>query len=132
MKEILINIGLNNNTAGTLNKGSEESDIAIHVAEYFNSQSDYKLLWYEVLDSVYDGDPERCFVAKLSHSYANNSKVLHDFEIIAEMMGQDSIAISSDSMECLAFGITAKKNMKFEREYFKGEAAIRKVYRFGN
>jgi hypothetical protein len=29
MKEILINIGLNNNTAGTLNKGSEESDIAI-------------------------------------------------------------------------------------------------------
>jgi hypothetical protein len=62
----------------------------------------------------------------------NNSKVLHDFEIIAEMMGQDSIAISSDSMECLAFGITAKKNMKFEREYFKGEEAIRKVYRFGN
>jgi hypothetical protein len=70
MKEILINIGLNNNTAGTLNKGSEESDVAIHVAEYFNSQSDYKLLWYEVLDSVYDGDPERCFVAKLSHRYA--------------------------------------------------------------
>lgn len=92
MKTIQINIGLNNNHF-----------TPSEVKEYFEEHKDYRLMACYEKDMTFQGNVEPTFVAMLEYCYRDESKVLADFERICSVITQESIAISTDSMEVLAF-----------------------------
>ena len=102
MKTIQINIGLNNNPFT-----SEE------VKEYFETHNNYRLMACYEKDMLFQGNVEPTFVAMLEYNYRDESKVLQDFENICSVMTQESIAISTDSMEVLAF------NRRYDGERYR-------------
>lgn len=92
MKTIQVNIGLNNNSM------TPEG-----VVDYMASLKDYRLMAYYIKDMTFQGNVEPTFVGVLEYKYSRQSKVLSDFENIASLMTQESIAISTDYFEALAF-----------------------------
>lgn len=109
MKTIQINIGLNNNpfTYG-------------QVKDYFETHKDYRLMACYEKDMLFQGNTEPTFVAMMEYCYRDESKVLADFERICSVMTQESIAISTDSMEVLAFNPSYDgKRYRFNSEFFE-------------
>lgn len=92
MRTVQINVGLNNNSLNNL-----------EVLEYFDTLGGYRLVGYYFKDMIFEGAIEPTFIALLEHKYARQSKVLTDFENIASVMNQESIAIVTDFMQVLAF-----------------------------
>jgi hypothetical protein len=92
MKTIQVNIGLNNN-----------SFTSAEVIDYMASLKNYRLMAYYIKDMTFQDDVEPTFVGVLEYKYSRQSKVLSDFENIASVMTQESIAISTDYFEALAF-----------------------------
>lgn len=109
MKTLQVNIGLNNNPM-----------TAEQVIEYMDSNNDYRLMAYQIVDSEFNGQTEPTFVGLFEHRYANQSKILTDFERICSVMTQESIAIVTDRMSVLAFNPNYKgEDYKFDSRYFK-------------
>ena len=109
MKTIQINIGLNNNpfTYG-------------QVQDYFETHKDYRLMAHYEKDMTFQGGVEPTFVAMLEYCYRDESKVLADFERICSVMTQESIAISTDSMEVLAFNPDySGDRYRFDPQFFE-------------
>ena len=92
MKTIQINVGLNNNS---MNYNQ--------LFKYFANLTEYRLMAYYIKDKTFKNAIEPTFVALLEYKYARQSKVLTDFENIANVMNQESIAIVTDFMQVLAF-----------------------------
>ena len=92
MKALQINLGLNNNPFD-----------AVQTIEYFATLTEYRLMAYIITDKTFHGEVEPTFVAMLEYKYARQSKVLTDAENWCSMFTQESIAISTDFMEVLAF-----------------------------
>lgn len=109
MKTLQINIGLNNNPM-----------TAEEVINYIASNKDYRLMAYQIVDSEFNGVTEPTFVGLLEYKYNRQSKILQDFENIASVMTQESIAIKTDRMQALAFNPSYDgDNYEFNIEYFK-------------
>jgi hypothetical protein len=92
MKTLQINLGLNNNPM-----------TAEEVINYFATLTEYRLMAYYIKDKTFHGEVEPTFVAMLEYKYARQSKVLADAENWCNLFTQESIAISTDFMEVLAF-----------------------------
>ena len=109
MKTLQINIGLNNNLFT-----SEE------VISYMASNKEYRLMAYQIVDSEFQGKVEPTFVGLLEYNYSRQSKILSDFENIASVMTQESIAIVTDKMQVLAFNPSYEgEGYEFDEQYFK-------------
>jgi hypothetical protein len=109
MKTLQINIGLNNNPF-----------TAEEVIDYIASNKEYRLMAYQIVDSEFQGNVEPTFVGLLEYKYSRQSKILQDFENIASVMTQESIALVTDKMQVLAFNPAYDgENYKFDSQYFK-------------
>ena len=109
MKTVQINVGMNNNPM------NEEQ-----IINYFASLQGYDLMAYYFKDKTFEGEVEPTFCAILEYKYARQSKVLTDFENICSLMNQESIAISTDFMEILAFNTSySGKGYLFDKELFE-------------
>jgi hypothetical protein len=109
MKTLQINIGLNNNTM-----------TAEEVIDYIASNKEYRLMAYQIVDSEFQGNVEPTFVGLLEYKYSRQSKILQDFENIASVMTQESIALVTDKMQALAFNPSYEGDgYQFDSQYFK-------------
>ena len=109
MKTLQINIGLNNNTM-----------TADQVIDYIASNKEYRLMAYQIVDAEFNGRPEQAFVGLLEYKYNRQSKILQDFENMASVMTQESIAIKTDRMQALAFNPSYNGDgYEFDNQYFK-------------
>ncbi len=109
MRTVQVNIGLNNNT---MPYGE--------VVYYMATLEGYRLMAYYMKDMTFEGNIEPTFVGLLEYKYGRQSKVLADFENIASVMTQESIAISTDFMETLAFNQSYKGDgYKFNPQLFE-------------
>jgi hypothetical protein len=109
MKTLQINIGLNNNPFT-----SDE------VIDYMSSNKEYRLMAYQIVDSEFQGKVEPTFVGLLEYKYSRQSKILSDFENIASVMTQGSIALVTDKMQVLAFNPAYEGDgYQFDSQYFK-------------
>jgi hypothetical protein len=109
MKTLQINIGLNSNTMN-----SEQ------IVEYFASLKDYRLMAYYFKDKTFEEETEPTFVALLEYKYARQSKVLQDVENWCNLMNQESIALSTQFMECLTFNTSYSGNgYHFDKDLFE-------------
>ena len=109
MRTIQVNVGLSNNPL-----------TADQVVNYFATLQGYRLMAYYVTTKTYLGEPEETFVGMLEYNYANDSKVLQDFEKIASEMNQDCIALSTKKMEVLAFNPSYSGEVfRFDSELFE-------------
>ena len=109
MKTLQINVGLNNNPM------NEEQTI-----EYFASLQGYRLMAYQIVNGEFNGQIEPTFVGLFEYKYARQSKIISDFENIANLMEQESIAISTDFMDTLVFNTSyIGEPYKFSTEFFK-------------
>ena len=109
MKTIQINVGLNNNSFD-----------AVQILEYFGTLKNYSLMAFYLKDKTFKGEIEPTFVALLKYKYARQSKVLTDAENWCNLMQQESIAISTDFMEVLAFNASyAGKGYHFDKTLFE-------------
>lgn len=106
---IQINLGLNNNPM--------TADEAI---TYLATLSGYHLAGYYVKTMEFQGNPEPTVVAWLKTDYARQSKIIADFENIASMMTQESIALVTSEMEVLVFNPTySGDGYQFDPKYFE-------------
>lgn len=109
MKTLQINIGLNNNTM-----------TAEQVIDYIASNKEYRLMAYQIVDAEFNEHPEQAFVGLLEYKYSRQSKILSDFENIASVMTQESIALVTDKMQVLAFNPSYNGDgYQFDEQYFK-------------
>ena len=109
MKTLQINIGLCNNSMTP-----EE------VINYIASNKEYRLMAYQIVDAEFNGNVEPTFVGLLEYKYNRQSKILQDFENIASVMTQESIAIKTDRIQALAFNPSYNgAEYEFDNEYFK-------------
>jgi hypothetical protein len=109
MKTLQINIGLNNNPMTP-----EE------VIDYIASNKEYRLMAYHIVDAEFNGNVEPTFVGLLEYKYNRQSKILQDFENIASVMTQESIAIKTNKMQALAFNPSYNGDeYEFDNQYFK-------------
>ena len=109
MKTLQINLGLNNNTCN-----------AEQVIEYFANLQEYRLMAYIITDKTFMGEVEPTFVAMLEYKYNRQSKVLQDAENWCSIFTQESIAISTDVMEVLAFNPSYDgEGYKFDKSLFE-------------
>jgi len=109
MRTLTINIGLNNNPY-----------TAEQVIDRMASDSSYRLMAYQIVSSEYEGHPEETFVGLFEYKYNRDSKILSDFENLASVMTQECIAVSTESMDVLAYNQSHKGTRnKFNNQYFK-------------
>lgn len=111
-KQLIVNIGLKNNEYN-------QETILAYFERLYNWNGAYKLLKYTFEVGQWNGQKEITFVGLFEYSYSNASKVLTDFELIASVMNQQSIAIKCQGLEALAYNIgTKNKNTVFNNKYF--------------
>lgn len=112
MKTLQLNLGLNNNSMN----GEQ-------IINYFNTLKSYRLIGYYLKDMEFNRQIEPTFVALLEYDYTRQSKIVTDFENWCSFFTQESIAVSTDYMEFLAFNINyVGSPYKFDSnlfEYFK-------------
>lgn len=109
MKILQINIGLNNNPF-----------TAEEVIDYIASNKEYRLMAYQIVNSEFQGNVEPTFVGLLEYNYSRQSKILQDFENIASVMTQESIALVTDRMSVIAFNPAYDgEGYQFDNQYFK-------------
>ena len=112
MKTLQINLGLNNNPMNGL-----------EVTNYFENLENYRLIGSYIKDMNFNGQIEPTFVALLEYKYTRQSKVLTDVENWCSLFTQESIAVSTDYMDFLAFNVSfVGEPYKFDSslfEYFK-------------
>jgi len=109
MKTLQVNIGLNNNPY-----------TASEVIDRMASEGNYRLMGFQIVDMEYLGNVEPTFVGLFEYKYARQSKVLTDFENLASEMTQDSIAISTDVMDAIAFSPRyTGEPYKFDEKLFR-------------
>ena len=111
-KQLTVNIGLKNNEYN-------QETILAYFERLYSWHGAYKLLKYTFEVGQWQGQKEVTFVGLFEYSYSNASKVLTDFELIASVMNQQSIAIKCQGLEALAYNISTKnKNTVFNNKYF--------------
>ena len=109
MRTLQINIGLNNNLF-----------TPEQVIDYIASNKEYRLMAYQIVDAEFNGNVEPTFVGLLEYKYNTQSKILQDFENIASVMTQGSIALVTDKMQVLAFNPSYEgEGYQFDEQYFK-------------
>lgn len=93
---------------------------AEEVITYFATLKNYHLAGYYIKTMEFQGNPEPTFVGWLKTDYARQSKIIADFEGIASVMTQESIALVTDEMELLVFDIAYTGDpYKFDPQYFE-------------
>ena len=107
MKTLQINLGLNNNPMN-----------AEQIVNYFATLEGYRLMGYYLKDMQFNGQIEPTFVAMLEYKYTRQSKVLTDVENWCSLFTQESIAVSTEYMEFLAF------NVSFVGEHYKFDSSL--------
>lgn len=111
-KQLTINVGLNGNKFN-------EKTILDYFERLYTWQGAYKLIKYTFEVGEWQGEKEITFVGLFEYSFSNASKVLDDFEKIASVMQQQSIAIKCDGLEALAYNVSTKnKTQVFDENYF--------------
>lgn len=109
MKTLQINLGLNNNPMN-----------ATEVIQYFKDFKNYRLIDWYIKDKQFNGQIEPTFVALLEYDYSRQSKILSDFENWCSFFTQESIAVSTDYMEFLAFNVSYKgEPYRFDKNLFE-------------
>jgi hypothetical protein len=90
------------------------------VIDYIASNKEYRLMAYQIVDAEFNGNVEPTFVGLLEYKYNRQSKILSDFENIASVMTQESIALVTDKMQVLAFNPSYNgAEYEFDSQYFK-------------
>ena len=107
MKTLQINLGLNNNP---MNR--EE------IVTYFATLKNYRLMAYYFKNMEFNGQIEPTFIALLEYDYTKQSKIVTDFENWCSLFTQESIAVSTDYMDFLAF------NVSFVGEPYKFDSSL--------
>jgi hypothetical protein len=93
---------------------------AEQVIDYIASNNEYRLMAYQIVDAEFNGNVEPTFVGLMEYKYNRQSKILQDFENIASVMTQESIAIVTDKMQVLAFNPSySGEGYEFDEQYFK-------------
>jgi hypothetical protein len=93
---------------------------AEQVIDYISSNKEYRLMAYQIVDAEFNGNVEPTFVGLMEYKYNRQSKILSDFENIASVMTQGSIALVTDKMQVLAFNPSYNgEGYEFNNEYFK-------------
>jgi len=111
-KQLTVNIGLKNNEYN-------QETILAYFERLYTWHGAYKLLKYTFEIGQWQGQKEITFVGLFEYSYSNASKVLNDFEKIASVMEQESIAIKCLGLEAIAYNVSTKdKNTLFDNKYF--------------
>ena len=109
MKTLQINLGLNNNPMTR-----EE------IVTYFATLKNYRLMAYYFKNMEFNGQIEPTFVAMLEYKYTRQSKVLTNVENWCSLFTQESIAVSTEYMEFLAFNVSfVGKPYKFDNSLFE-------------
>ena len=109
MKKLTVNIGMKNNSKGTFKE----------LTKYVEKMRGYKVIEVLVTVMTYEGEDELTMIATFEHGYSRDSKVLSDWENIASVLTQDCIALSSETMDALAFSPNFKeKKFKFDSNLF--------------
>ena len=109
MKTLQINLGLNNNPM-----------TANEIVNYFASLKEYRLIAYHFKDMTFNGQIEPTFVALMEYKYSRQSKLVLDFENFCSLFTQESIAVSSEYMDFLAFNVNYKGSpYKFDSNFFQ-------------
>lgn len=110
MNTFQINLGLNNNPY-----------TSIQVQKYFENRDDYRLMACYVTNKVYKGKIEPTFVAMFENKHnKRQSNILHDFESLCMLMKQETISISTNYMEILAYNPEYKGTpIKFNKKLFE-------------
>jgi hypothetical protein len=109
MKTLTVNIGLSNN------KYSRDE-----VIDRMAADKNYRLMAYTIEESEYKYSEEFTFVGMFEYKYSRDSKILSDFENLASEMTQECIAISTESMDALAYSPNYNgERMKFDSDHFK-------------
>jgi len=98
MKTMTVNIGLGNNP-----KNFEQIKVWLH------SLNGYTLIDCKNLSKTFQGEKEDTFVGLIRYDYSHQSKILADVENWCLVLTQESIAISTNQMDALAFNVSAKK-----------------------
>ena len=108
MKTLTINIGLGNNPY-----------TAEQVIDRMANDTSYRLMAYQIVTAEYNEEPEETFVGLFEYKYSRDSKILSDFENLASVMTQECIAVSTQSMDALAYSPSHKGDRyKFNSDYF--------------
>lgn len=108
MKTLTINIGLGNNPY-----------TAEQVIDRMASDTNYRLMAYQIVTAEYNEEPEETFVGLFEYKYSRDSKILSDFENLASVMTQECIAISTQSLDALAYSPSHQGDRnKFDNKYF--------------
>lgn len=109
MKTLQINLGLNSNPMTR-----EE------IVTYFATLKDYRLMAYYFKNMEFNGQIEPTFVAMLEYKYTRQSKIVVDFENLCSFFTQESIAVSTEYMEFLAFNVSfVGEPYKFDSNLFE-------------
>lgn len=106
MKTFQVNIGMNNNT---LTKDQ--------LVDFFMEHKRFRLMGYIFQDGEFQGETEETFVAMFesSVSYGN---VLVEFELICDLLNQESIALKMGGGNTLAFNPNYKGGLYEYNEKF--------------
>jgi len=109
MRKLTVNIGMKKNSKGTFKE----------LTKYVENLKEYKAIEVLVTVMTYEGEDELTMIATFEHGYSRDSKVLSDWENIASVLTQDCIALSSETMDALAFSPNFKeKKFKFDSNLF--------------
>lgn len=108
MRTLQINLGMSNNPV------SKDG-----VVDFFAKMKHYRLMAYRFQDKTFNGEVEETFVAmfEVIHN-GHESDVLDDIELWCRGFNQESIALSTQYMEVLAF------NPKYNGEPYRFDSNL--------
>jgi hypothetical protein len=107
MRTFQVNIGMDNNTL------TKEQ-----LVDFFMEHKRFRLMAYTFQDGEFQGKSEETFVAMFENS-VSEGRTLVEFELICDLLDQESIALRLEGGDVLAFNPNYKGDKyKFNDEFF--------------
>lgn len=107
MKTFQANIGMNNNTLS-----------AEQLVDFFATHKRFRLMAYTFQYGMFQGKQEETFVALFENSVSEGSTLV-EFELVCDLLEQESIALRLEGGDVLAFNPNYEGDKyKFNDEFF--------------
>jgi hypothetical protein len=107
MKTFQVNIGMGNNTLSTE-----------QLVDFFATHKRFRLIAYTFQYGMFQGEAEETFVALFENSVSEGSTLV-EFELICDLLEQESIALRLEGGDVLAFNPNYKGDKyKFNDDFF--------------
>jgi len=107
MMTFQVNIGIGNNTLST-----------DQLVDFFAEHKRFRLIAYTFQYGLFQGESEETFVAVFENSVSEGSTLV-EFELICDLLEQESIALRLEGGDVLAFNPNYKgEKYKFNDDFF--------------